>query len=48
MFIGSSLSATSYSKTASVAVDCPHDNGSWTSEIASNRWGMREGKLYDG
>ena len=48
MFTGSSLSATSCSKTAAVAVDFPHDNGSWTSDIASNRWGMREGKLYGG
>ena len=48
MFIGSSLSATSCSKTTVVAVDLPHDNGSWTSDIASKCWGMREGKLYGG
>ena len=48
MFTGSSVSATSCSKTASVAVDLPHDNGSWTSDIASNHWGMWEGKLYSG
>ena len=36
MFISSSLSATSCSKTAVVAVDFPHDNSTWTSDIASN------------
>ena len=41
-------SVTNYCRTATVAVDFPHDNGSWTSDIASNRWGVREGKLYGG
>ena len=48
MFTGSSLSATSCSKTTAVAVDFPHGNGSWTSDITSNHRGMWEGKLYDG
>ena len=48
MFTGSSLSSTSCSKTASVVVDLPHDNGSWTSDIALNRQGMQGSKLYDG
>jgi hypothetical protein len=48
MFTGSSLSATSCSKTAAVAVDLPHDNGSWTSDIALNRRGMQGSKLYGG
>ena len=48
MFAGSSLSAISYSKTAAVAVDFPHDNGSWMSDIASNRRGMRGSKFDDG
>ena len=46
MFTGSSLSATSCSNTAAAAVDFPHDNGSWTSNIASNCRGMWESKLY--
>ena len=45
LFTGSSLSATGCSKTAAVAVDLPHGNGSWTSDIASNRRGMRGSKL---
>ena len=48
MFTGSSRSATSCSKTAVVAVDLPHDNGSWTSDIASNCRGMQGSKLYGG
>ena len=48
LFIRSSLSATSCSKTATVAEDFPHGNGTWTSDIASNRRGMRGSKPYDG
>ena len=48
MFTGSSLSATSCSKTAAVAVDLPQDNGSWTSDIAPNCQGTQGSKLYDG
>ena len=48
MFTGRSLSATSCSNNAAVAVDFSHGNGSWTSDIASNRMGMRGSKLYDG
>jgi len=35
--IGSILSAASCSNTAAVAAYFPHGNGSWTSDIASNR-----------
>ena len=31
-----------------VAVDLPHNNGSWTSDIALNCRGTRGSKLYDG
>jgi len=37
LFIGSSLSATSYSKAAAVAVDFPHGNGSSVLDIALGR-----------
>jgi hypothetical protein len=47
-FIGSSLSFTSCSKTATVAEDFPHGNGSWTSDISSSCGGMWGRKLRDG
>ena len=47
-FSGSSLSSASRSKTASVAEDLPHGNGSWTSAIASDKGGTRGGKLCGG
>ena len=46
-FSGSSRSATNCSRTAMVAEDFPHGNGSWTSDISSSHGGMWECKLRD-
>ena len=47
-FSGSSLSSTSRPKTASVAVDLPHGNGSSISAIASDQGGTRGREFYCG
>ena len=41
-FSGNIRSATNCSRTATVAEDLPHGNGSWTSDISPSRGGMWE------
>ena len=47
-FRGSSRSATSCSRTATVAEDFPYGKGSWMSDISESRGGMGKGRLRDG